>query len=356
MVVAHASLREFRSYPALELDLAPGLVLVTGANGAGKTNLLEALHVGSQGFSPRTRADAKLVRFGAAAARAALTGTEARVPVETEVTITPGDGKRVRLNGAALASPDELRGRISALAFVPDRLAVVKGGPRVRRAYFDRMLGRVFPARAALPSEYARALAQRNEALRRLGAGVSTAEAAAPWTETVARLGSDLEAGRAGLVSLVSPRFAERAGALGLADAVLEYEERPLTGAALAERLAADVSRGATGVGPHLRDVGIFAGGRDLRSFGSQGEQRVAVLALVLAEADLACERRGSPPLLLLDDVLSELDHGRRRALLAALPPGGQAVVTATAREAIPAGAPTPDLVVRVVPGRAEPA
>jgi DNA replication and repair protein RecF len=122
---------------------------------------------------------------------------------------------------------------------------------------------------------------------------------------------------------------------------------------ALEERLERDVVRGVTSLGPHLRDISIRAGDRDLRSFGSQGEQRVAVLALVLAESDLAIERRGVPPLLLLDDVLSELDRGRRTALLEALPDGGQTVVTATAREAVPAAAPVPSLVLQVTPGRA---
>ncbi|MBA2536293.1 MAG: DNA replication and repair protein RecF, partial [Actinobacteria bacterium] len=108
-----------------------------------------------------------------------------------------------------------------------------------------------------------------------------------------------------------------------------------------------------TGLGPHLRDIEVAAGDRDLRRFGSQGEQRTAVLALVLAEGDLVAERRGSPPLLLLDDVLSELDRGRRAALLASLPPVGQSVITATTQEAFPAEAPEPQLVVAVTPGRA---
>ena len=151
MVVRRVTLADFRSYAALELDLVSGLVLVTGPNGVGKTNLLEALHVGSQGFSPRSRADAQLVRFGTSAGRVSLAGDEAGSPVASEVTITPGQPKRATLNGAALPSVETLRTRLSALVFVPDRLAVVKGGPIVRRAYVDRMLGRLVPARADLP-------------------------------------------------------------------------------------------------------------------------------------------------------------------------------------------------------------
>ena len=353
MVVAHVRLRDFRSYAALELDLEPGLVLVTGPNGAGKTNLLEALHVGSQGFSPRTRAETQLIRFGADAGRVSLAGSEGGSQVETQVTIARGEGKRLRLNGAALASAEELRARLAALVFVPDRLAVVKGGPIVRRAYVDRMLGRLEPAQAGLPGEYGGALAQRNEALRRVRAGASSRDAVEPWTERVVQLGAALDRARASLVAALAPGFAERAAGLGLEGALLRYDEDPPTREALDARLERDLARGTTSAGPHLRDVAIAAGTRDLRSFGSQGEQRTAVLALVLAEADLAEERRGSPPLLLLDDVLSELDDDRRRALAASLPPGGQTIVTATSRDAFPGGGPEPALVVEVSPGEA---
>ena len=326
----------------------PGFVLVVGENGAGKTNLLEALHVGAQGFSPRTRAEPRLVRFGETAARVRLEGDEGGASVETEVTIAPGEGKRIAMNGAAMASAEELRARLAALAFVPDRLAIVKGGPAVRRAYFDRMLGRFAPSLAALPTEYGRALAQRNEALRRARAGASTRDAVEPWTERVAVLGTELDAARAEIVSALAPGFASTTEVLGLAHATLAYEGRELSVADLEARLGRDLERGTTGLGPHLRDVEIRAGDRDLRGFGSQGEQRTAVLALLLAEAAVLAERRGSPPLLLLDDVFSELDADRRSALLAALPPGGQTLATATSADALPAAASPPALVVWV--------
>jgi DNA replication and repair protein RecF len=353
LIVEHVSLRDFRSYSTLELDLPAGLVLVTGPNGVGKTNLLEALHVGSQGFSPRTRAEARLVRFGQAATRVALAGREGGTGVRTEVTIEPRERKSVTVNGAALAGGEELRTRLVALAFLPDRLAVVKGGPLVRRTYVDRMLGRVFPARAGFAADYGRALAQRNEALRRVRAGASSRAAVAPWTERVAAAGTELDLARAELVALLAAGYAESAGLLGLGNAVIRYNPRPLEPAALEERLDRDIERGATGIGPHLRDVGLCAGDRDLRSFGSQGEQRSAVLALVLAEAGLLGERRGAAPLLLLDDVFSELDESRRRALLRSLPNEGQTVVTATSEGALPCDARSPDAVVRVTPGEA---
>jgi DNA replication and repair protein RecF len=348
VIVRRVSLRDFRSYGSLELALEPGVVLITGPNGAGKTNLLEALHVGSQGFSPRTRAEARLIRFGAPAARVALSGDEDGSPVETQVDVRGSKGKEVRVNGAVLTGIDELRLRLSALAFTPDRLAVVKGGPIVRRSYFDRMLGRLFPARAALPGDFGRALAQRNAALRRVRAGESSLDAVEPWTQQVAELGGELDRRRSELVGLLAPGFRAKAGLLGLEDAELDYEERGLTPDELNVRLGADVERGTTGVGPHLRDVRVSSGSRDLRGYGSQGEQRSAVLALVVAEGALVAEKRSAPPLLLLDDVFSELDESRRLALVTSLPAGSQTLVTMTDRSAYPTGGPDPGLVVSV--------
>jgi DNA replication and repair protein RecF len=325
------------------------VVLVTGPNGVGKTNLLEALHVGSQGFSPRTRAEPRLVRFGESAARVRLAGRDAETQFEADVTVAPPQSKRIRLNGAALEGGDELRLRLAALAFTPDRLAVVKGGPIVRRAYLDRMLGRLFPARSRLAADYGRAVAQRNTALRRVRMRESSLEAVEPWTQQVAELGNELDHGRAELVEALAPGFRDHAAGLGLPGAEIVYGAEGLTVAALAERQERDLERGTTGIGPHLRDAALTSDGRDLRAFGSQGEQRTAVLALVLAEAAVLQERRGEPPLLLLDDVFSELDARRGLALVEQLPPGGQSVITATERpEAL-----SPDLVVEVTPGEA---
>jgi len=322
-------------------------VLVTGANGAGKTNLLESLHVGTQGFSPRTRADQQLVRLGADGARVALAGDRAGRRLELEVTLQQ-TGKRAKLNGAALRSAEQLRAEVATLVFTPDRLAVVKGGPAARRAYFDRTLGRLQPSRATLPVEYAAAVGQRNAALRRVQVGVSTRDAVAPWTEQVATLGAQLVDYRQEALAVLSPAFAERAGELGLPDAALEYTGEPPTVAALESRLERDLERAVTGLGPHLDDVAVRSGARDLRTFGSQGEQRMAVLSLLLAEAEVIAEQRGTPPLVLLDDVLSELDASRRRILAERIGRVGQAVVTATGADALPL---EPAQLLAVTPG-----
>jgi DNA replication and repair protein RecF len=310
--------------------------------------LLESLHVGTQGFSPRTRADAQLIRFGERAAHIGVRGLRGTVPVEIELTLEAGAGKKATLNGAALRAAEQLRAETATLVFTPDRLGVVKGAPAVRRAYFDRALGRLTPARAQLSTDYGAAVAQRNAALRRVAGGFSTRDALAPWTEQVAALGTELVTARKEALALLQPPFAERAGELGLAAAELRYEGVPLTVAALEQRLDRDLDRGVTGLGPHLDDIVLSAAARELRTFGSQGEQRLAMLALLLAEAELITARRGVPPLLLLDDVLSELDPELRRVLAARVAAAGQAMITATDAAMLPA---EPSQLLEVTPG-----
>jgi len=326
----------------------PGLVLAVGPNGVGKTNLLEAMHVATQGFSPRTRTDAQLVRFGDDGARAAVRGRRGDVELEVEVTVRPGEGKRARLNGAPLRAAEQLRTTVATLVFTPDRLGVVKGAPAARRAYFDRVLARLFPARASLSAEYGAAVAQRNAALRRAAGGHSSREAIEPWSERAVTLGAELVAGRLEAIATLESGFAERADELGLAGAAIRYEGEPPTREALDSVLARDLERGGTSLGPHLDDVVLLAGGRDLRGFGSQGEQRLTLLALLLAEAEAITERSGVPPLLLLDDVLSELDPARRLILAERVRRVGQALVTATDAAMLPAA---PDQLLAVTPG-----
>jgi DNA replication and repair protein RecF len=324
-------------------------VLIVGPNGVGKTNLLEAVHVGSQGFSPRTRSDAEVIRMGADAGRIALRGERGGSPVELDVTLQLRAGKKAKLNGAPLRAAEQLRGEVAALVFTPDRLAIVKGSPVVRRAYFDRVLGRLFPARAALPVEYAATVGQRNAALRRIAAALSSEDALAPWTQRVAELGEALVRARVEALERLGPAFGRHAEALGLPGGAVAYQGEPPTVEELDARLARDLDRGTTGLGPHLHDTAILAGDRDLRRFGSQGEQRVAVLALLLGEAELLSER-SVPPLLLLDDVLSELDEARRRTLAERIRQVGQSLVTATSADALPN---EPDQLIEVFPGSA---
>ncbi|CAN5207280.1 hypothetical protein BH18ACT12_BH18ACT12_08270 [soil metagenome] len=181
-----------------------------------------------------------------------------------------------------------------------------------------------------------------------MAAGYSSRDAIAPWTEQVATLGRQLVEARNEAIAALAPGFAECAEELGLPVARMTYEGEPPTVDALDARLDRDIDRGSTGLGPHLDDVLLTSVTRDLRSFGSQGEQRLTVLALLLAEAELIAERRGYPPLLLLDDVLSELDPGRRRVLAERVRSTGQTLITATQASSLPI---EPALLLEVTPG-----
>ena len=248
------------------------------------------------------------------------------------MTLRQDQAKEARLNGARLPSAESLRRELSTLVFTPDRLTVVKGGPAARRAYFDRVLGRLFPARASAPQDYHAALAQRNAALRRVQLSLSDRSALEPWTERVAELGAVLVEQRRAALERLAPRFAERAEELGLPDARLGYEAEPPTASRWRRGSRATSSAARPGLGPHLDDVLVASGARDLRQFGSQGEQRLAVLALLLAEAQLL----PAPPLLLLDDVLSELDPRRREVLATRVAGMGQTMITTTHRSRCP--------------------
>jgi DNA replication and repair protein RecF len=328
---------DFRCYRRLELALPGGLVGVVGPNGAGKTSLLELIHFACLGYSPRTSQDAELVRFDADLLRAEADVQLAGGRVQAAVGYRPGDPKRATADGASVRSIERLLARFPVLVFTPDRLRLVQGPPALRRAYFDRVLARLWPALAPAAAEYGRALAQRNHLLRRVRAGGTAPSALDAWDEMAARTGAALVAARARLCRRLAPALGERLGGLGGVPGELplrhlanvEGGEAELR-RALAARRGRDIDRAATGAGPHLDDFGLTDGGRDLRRFGSQGEQRRMLLALILAEADVIEQERDEQPLLLLDDVTGEFDAGRRKLLLSAVGRFQQAVLTTT--------------------------
>ena len=329
---------QFRCYERLELELPSGLVGLVGPNGAGKTALIEMIHFGCLGYSPRTSNESRVVRFGADFTRVETDVRLAQGDASIELGYRPGEPKRVTVDGAAERSIERLLGRFPVLVFTPDRLRLVQGAPALRRAYIDRSLARLWPSLAASSSEYARGLAQRNHLLRRVRAGASPQDALEPWDQLLGEAGGALSAARARLCSRLARPFAERLVELGGSpgERPLRYlpnvPEHERLADLLAARRSKDVERAVTGAGPHLDDVGLFEVDRDLRQFGSQGEQRRALLALILAEADVLTEERDEPPLLLLDDVTGELDAERRGLLLRAVAAFDQAIVTTTDR------------------------
>jgi DNA replication and repair protein RecF len=278
-----------------------------------------------------------MVRFGASTGRVLLSGARGAMPVRIDVRLAVNDARTAQLNGSVLSSAEQLRAELHTLVFTPDRLAVVKGGPATRRAYVDRVVGRLLPARSQLPVNYAAAIGQRNAALRRAAIGASSLDAVSPWTDAVVELGDALVEARLEALALLSGPLERCADCLGLAALATVYEGDSPSKADMAARLDRDLQRGVTGLGAHLHEIRIESDGRELRAFGSQGEQRAAVLALVLAEAEVLAERDGVAPLVLLDDVLSELDGTRRESLAKMISEGGQTLVTTTSAAALPA-------------------
>ncbi|HEX3174858.1 MAG TPA: DNA replication and repair protein RecF [Solirubrobacterales bacterium] len=345
MLVAAVEARPLRSLDGVRIELAPGILSLIGPNGAGKTNLLEALYFALTGRSFRTADRRELIPFGARFARAEATvrdqdGIEHRLLA----SVSRDDGRRHLLDGSTAEPATVARHRPPVAVFSPDRLALVKGPPAERRAHLDRYVAARWPSRAGLRQRYGQALAQRNALLARHAAGNTSADLDA-WDAALADAAAPLIAARAEAVGELATPFALAAVDLGLeGGAAIEYAPRAAGSAAeirsgLEERRDPDVRLGRSSWGPHLDELKVELGGRALRRYGSQGQQRAALLALIFAERDALLAARRVAPLLLLDDVMSELDPARRERLVARLTAGGQALITAAAEESVPAAA-----------------
>jgi DNA replication and repair protein RecF len=360
-------LTDFRSYPSAELvPAAEGLTVVVGANGEGKTNLLEAVGYLATLRSFRGAPGEALIRVGAAVAvvRAETRRDGRAVLIEAELRPTGRD--RVQVNRQALRRTRDLLGAFQVTVFAPDDVGLVKGSPSARREYLDDLLVALHPRHDATQNEVDRVLRQRN-ALLKSSAGqrtpgadvVSTLDV---WDAKLAEAGEALVAARDGLTRALEPVTAEhylrlaetatdRGGPPGERRRVNLAYRRSWTGS-LVEALAAarsdDLRRGVSTVGPHRDELDLAIGGMPARTHASQGEQRSLALSLRLAGHRVVTERLGTPPVLLLDDVFSELDDDRASALLACLPPGQALLTTAGA---LPPGA-VPEVTWRVADGK----
>lgn len=347
MLATRLRLLDFRSYERADIELGAGLTVVHGGNGAGKTNLLEALYFGCTGRSCRTANEREVVRFDAATARVEvdLRDTEGRTH-ELAVGFSPGETKRLQSDGVVVERLVDVEMRPLVCVFMPDRLELVKGPPALRRSHIDQVIAASWPVRSATRRSYGRALAQRNALLAGIRNGRASRASLRAWDAELARHGIALRDDRAAVVDLLAPRFAALSTALGLGEGG-ELRYRPRTKAAdadelaaeLAERVDSDLERGFTGHGPHRDDVAFLRAGRELRAYGSQGEQRLALLALLLAEREALAEARDTLPLMLLDDVMSELDPDRRGMLADLLRGDGQSVITTTDLTHVPGAA-----------------
>jgi DNA replication and repair protein RecF len=342
--VTGVKLRDFRSYPDAQALLGEGVTVVWGPNGAGKTNLLEAVYFGCTGRSCRTTNEREVVRFGAPAARVVVDTAGDDGVHELSVGFEPGQPKRMRADGAPVERLLDVAERPLVSVFLPDRLELIKGAPALRRAHLDQFVAALWPARVAARRAYAQALAQRNALIARIRSGAGSRSSLSSWDRQLAAHGIALMSDRAQAVDQLTEPFARLSQTLGLGEeADVRYRPRSKAATAeelaneLAERLEGDLDRGFTGHGPHRDDLVARRAGHDLRAYGSQGQQRLALLALLLAEREVIAQARRSPPLMLLDDVMSELDRTRRNALVEALcSSGGQSIITTTDLEHVP--------------------
>ena len=358
MRVVSVQLRDFRTYTRAEASLGEGLTVVHGPNGVGKSNLLEALYFGCAGRSPRTRNERELVRFGAQATRVVVQLAEGSRAHELSVGFEPGKPKHMSADGAPVERLLDVETRPLLSVFLPDRLELLKGPPALRRAHLDQFVAAVWPARAAGRRAYSRVLSQRNALLAGIRAGRSSRASISTWDRQLARHALLLRGHREDAVALLTESFTERASQLGLTGpASLDYRPRSRAadeGEFLAElqaRLPGDLERGFSTHGPHRDELALLRDGRELRLYGSQGEQRLALLALLLAERTVLARERRRTPLMLLDDVMSELDSERRELLARELSCGGQSVIATTDLAHVPGASASGVTRLRVSPG-----
>ena len=333
MQITELTLRSYRSYETLHLAFDPGVQIFLGANAQGKTNIIEALYYAAFGRSHRTSSDAELIRMGADGAHIALSFRRHDVPGALSFTFARGARRRIEYAGESLRQRD-LVGILPMVLFSPEDLFLVKGAPALRRRYLDAELSQASPAYYGELLRYTRILKQRNAVLKDIRERLAAPDDLLPWDAQLAKSAAYIVTRRTSAVAQLGALSARVQSVLAAGEELtLVYDiagAAPESGAKddmteqlylwynkmLREGRARDIARAATGVGPHLDDLVLRVGGMNLRSFGSQGQQRTGALALKLAELFYLQENVGEAPILLLDDVMSELDADRRRALL----------------------------------------
>lgn len=351
-------LTDFRSYAAAELELPPGLCALVGDNGQGKSNILEAVAYLSSLESFRGAPSDALIRTGSysAVVRGEVVHEGREQLIEAEINRTGRN--RVQLNRQRVSRARDLLDALRVTVFAPDDLELLKGGPQVRRQYLDRGLVLERPPVDAVRSEFERALKQRNALLKQARGRLDESAAITldVWDSKFVAAGDELYRLRTELCARLAPyvtaAYRDVAGAAAEVD--LRYQAvwnvDGLGPAVMASR-DEDVRRGLTLVGPHRDELAVNLDGLPSRTHASQGEQRALALALRLGVHRLVTDRMGTAPVLLLDDVLSELDHDRASALLSALPVGQTLISSATG---LPSGVQA-DLIVGVTDGELRP-
>ena len=362
MHLTQVQLSEFRSWQSLELSLSPGITLICGANAAGKSNLIEAVYLLAALRSTRAQTEGELIRWQADAPQVTRVAGEAetaddRVQVEValsargsngesqpaasrarERTGAPLTSKRIRVNGVARRAADAL-GAIRAVQFTTLDIELLTGGSPLRRRYLDIAVGQLRRSHAANLSRYQRALSQRNALLKRIAERRASESELDQWDELLAQASTPIWEARAQAADALTELAAQRHLALRAPDdpaEQLSLRYAPADSRSLRESRARDLARGTTSVGPHRDELLIDLDGRPAANYASRAQQRAAALSMRLAEADFLAAEAADSPILLLDDVFSELDPSRRERTAAAIGAIEQVILTTADRAAVP--------------------
>lgn len=321
MYIEHLSLKNFRNYSGEEFSFIPQTNILYGENAQGKTNALEALYLFSIGKSFRTAQDRELIRFGEELARAELTFSDAKRRQKIEIILRRDRKKQIKINGVVIHKLSELVGKINVVLFCPEELGLVKDGPNVRRRFLDIALSQLRPNYYHLLGLYNKVLDQRNHLIKKIKYknAASLSETMFVWNEKLAAYGVQLVEYRSEFIRTLEEYAKKVHQEISGEILGMEYRTRIGTKEEFLEKLnhnlEKELEQGYTLYGPHRDDIYLTIGGRDAKNFASQGQQRTIVLSLKLAQADLLFEETDEYPVLLLDDIMSELDSGRRAYL-----------------------------------------
>ncbi len=342
MHITKIQLQNFRNYAQAEIAPCEGVTVLYGNNAQGKTALIEAVTLCCTGRSHRTPRDRELIRWEQPFAKVRVEVEKADGAHEIDMLMNHTARKTVKVGGRTLQRSGELMGHLNGVLFAPEDLRIVKDGPAERRRFIDMELSQVRPGYYYALQNYNRALNQRNHLLREIAKNPALRDTLDEWDMQLARFGAQIMERRRNFISLISESASQshREISGGTEELKAVYQSAIASGesgAALTDVIVralkmsreTDIRRGTSTVGPHRDDLALMLSGMDVRVYGSQGQQRTAALSLKLAELDIMHRESGEWPVLLLDDVMSELDPKRRRHLLKRFE-GVQTIVTCT--------------------------
>ncbi len=328
MFVKSLTLKNFRNYEQASIVPDRGVTVFTGENAQGKTNILEALHLCCLGRSHRTPRDEELIRWGAGDARVQVQTQQQDGTHEVTILLSKSGKKKktVRIGARQADRIGELFGHVCGVLFSPEDLSIVKSGPGERRRFLDMQLSQLRPAYFYELQRAVRTLNQRNALLKDIAKNPSLLPTLDMWDEQLALIGAQIAKNRRETIAQLSESAKAAHASLtgGREELRLWYISQIADADDAAEQLLArirqnraeDLRRMTTTVGIHRDDMGVTINGKEARTFASQGQQRSAVLSLKLAQLDMAAKETGEAPILMLDDVMSELDPNRRRQLI----------------------------------------